>query len=462
MATYAGKDSSFYATTGGKPVEGAYYSGQRYMGGQLLAPGEDTPGHRISNEVIGQTNPNNVQYISDLRGEVNLGLPSGGGGSSGPGVQAEVDAAKQALQDSLAQQKAETDKRLAELRAVEKDTLNKEQELSTPFRQDLETAQRESLHINENFEANQKLVGELDTLLTQGNEAIKQQQSVTGLAAVRNPRVQQTINDVTARAGVIQAVMNARNSQISVAENMIDRSVNAINADRQDQLTYYNTVLELNRQDILSLDKESQDLATQQTDILRNDLSRAQETADYIKKLLVDPATAQLMGDAGVTLNDSVQQINAKIQQASYVKEIADLSNNVTADGAVAVLSPAGVPADRLITLTDSRGVKHYYQAKADKVSGGSASKTDYADSLKSDAASGMTLSQIFAIYSGYLTADEIYQLYNASSKYGPDKGNVANLAKYGVTQPKSSTSSNPNADDNGNGIPNWLENLPK
>jgi len=63
MADYAGKPSSFYSTTGGVPVEGAWYSGQRYMGGQLLAPGQDQPGHQVSNEVIAQTNPNNVAYV---------------------------------------------------------------------------------------------------------------------------------------------------------------------------------------------------------------------------------------------------------------------------------------------------------------------------------------------------------------------------------------------------------------
>lgn len=72
---------------------------------------------------------------------------------------------------------------------------------------------------------------------------------------------------------------------------------------------------------------------------------------------------------------------------------------------------------------------------------GGKATETDYADMLKADARSGLTLSQIFSIYSGYLDPDQIYYLYNSSSKYGPDKGNIANLAKYGVTQPKSSSS---------------------
>jgi len=63
--------------------------------------------------------------------------------------------------------------------------------------------------------------------------------------------------------------------------------------------------------------------------------------------------------------------------------------------------------------------------------------KSYYANSLRSDAQKGLTLSQIFSIYTGYLEPDLIYQLYNANSKYGADKGDISALEKYGVTQPK-------------------------
>ena len=75
MATYAGQPSSFYASTGGKPVEGAWYSGRRYLGGQLLAPGEYEPGKVTSAEVIAQTAPENVAYITQERAKVGLPPP---------------------------------------------------------------------------------------------------------------------------------------------------------------------------------------------------------------------------------------------------------------------------------------------------------------------------------------------------------------------------------------------------
>lgn len=61
------------ATTGGKAVEGAWYGGQRYMNGALLPAGQDQPGHDVSQEVIAQTNPNNVAFVNQQRQQEGLG-----------------------------------------------------------------------------------------------------------------------------------------------------------------------------------------------------------------------------------------------------------------------------------------------------------------------------------------------------------------------------------------------------
>ena len=77
MADLLGKPASFYAATGGKPVEGAWYSGQRYLNGQLLPAGQYEPGKMTSNEVIAQTNPANVKYIADKTPSTPAELSSG-------------------------------------------------------------------------------------------------------------------------------------------------------------------------------------------------------------------------------------------------------------------------------------------------------------------------------------------------------------------------------------------------
>jgi len=332
------------------------------------------------------------------------------------GVTAGVDQARTALETSLATKKEEVDTRLAGLREKEKTTLEQDiKPLVSPFREDLEKAERERLFIDKNFQENQALTDELDTLLTEGNELIRQQQEVTGLAAVRNPRIQKSMDDVAARTGVIEAVINARNGQIAVAENMIDRSISAIVADRNDQISYYQTILELNRQDIVSLDSKSQKLAEEQLSIKKGDLKRAEATADYVKQLLIDPATAGLLGEGGVKLTDSVGEINAKLTQATYAREVRDLSNEMVMDGAQAVISPVGVPKDELRTLKDSKGNIHYFRVK-EKPTTGTQSDRAVSGAKATISTNSMRFDDAVVQFANQLSLSEIYTAYGQST----------------------------------------------
>jgi ElaB/YqjD/DUF883 family membrane-anchored ribosome-binding protein len=437
---------------------GGWYNGQQWDGTKLSAPGTLSNGTKVSNEVISQTNPANVAFVQQqqlqagqIAAPVDLGLPSGSAvAAQTGGLQADVDRLRNTLNTTLTDQKAATDQKLADLRAKEQGTLEQINTLSTPFRADMETAQRESLHVNANFEANQALVDELDSLLTQGNDLIRQQSSITGLSAVRNPRIQQTMNDVAARAGVIQAVISARNGQIAQAENMIDRSIGAIQADRQDQLAYYNTVLSLDRQDIVTLDAESKKIADQQVALLKDQMDNAQASVDYVKKLLIDPATAQLMGQAGVRTTDSIQTINGKLTQAQYANEVSDMANKIMLAGGRPIFDPSSVPAGQLITVTDSRGVAHYYQAQPGAFGtpsaksgggGGGGSLTsqksvaqavgDYTWQKDSQGNAISPFMQLVADYANAMSLDQIYKYYLQSpqgQKFGAPKENRAQI----------------------------------
>ena len=89
----AGQPSSFYATTGGTPQNGAWYSGQEYENGTLSSPGQinsqsnqQGAGQMVSKAVVAQTNPNNVSYLDQQNGgqTSNPGNNSGGGGLASP------------------------------------------------------------------------------------------------------------------------------------------------------------------------------------------------------------------------------------------------------------------------------------------------------------------------------------------------------------------------------------------
>lgn len=352
---YGGRNYDAASQTFGDP-------GQAWSGNNPAAKGS-----QISTDVISQSNPQNLSFLSgqmnatDLQAPVSLSLPTT---QSNPisGLSGDVAATKAAYVNGIDTQKQQVDANIATTQTDQNAAVSSIQDLSQPFRQNLETQQRNDLYVNQNFQKNQDLANELDTLLTQGNDLIKQQQSVTGLSAIRNPRIQQTMSDIQARAGVIQAVMAARNSQISVAENMIDRSVNAIQADRQDQISYYKTIVDLTQQKLLKLDDQSTKLADAQLSTLQDAYTRAADTADYVKKLMINPDYASLLGSAGVTLNDSVDTINAKLKQAQDAQTVIKQANDITAKGGQLVIDPKGIPKDQLVSFKGPDGTTYYYQ----------------------------------------------------------------------------------------------------
>ena len=281
------------------------------------------------------------------------------------GLRGEVERFRSQLETRIADEKAIVEQRLEGLRAERQQILDEARPSTEPFREELENAERERLKINENFEANQAMVGELEALLTDGNNLIQQMKGVTGLAGIRNPRVNQAIEAVNARAGVIQAVMNARNGQISQAGNLIDRSIAAITADRADNLAYYNTLLELNGKDIINLEKDQKKFLEAQINLIERDLQEAEERADTIRNMMINPNTAQLMGQAGVTLNDSIEEINTKIGNFTYTQEMRELHQGLKDQGLEWIPTPdqlAGIPQDQIVRVTDSRGQVHQYR----------------------------------------------------------------------------------------------------
>jgi len=265
----------------------------------------------------------------------------------GVSLQSKVDTARTTLENTYKTQLEDLQKRIDEsnqsmdeLTSLQGEGVEDVENLMQPFREKLENAERERLYINENFEANQALTNELESLLTEGNELIRQQKEITGLSAIRNPRIDKTISDVNSRAGVIQAVMSARNGQISQAYNMIDRTVDAINADKQDQLTYYSTLFNFyeSQKDtegnkLVTLTNEKKSFLNAQIGLLENDMAQAQNNANYIKELMQDPDSASFMAKAGVTLNDPPETVNQKMAQESQRQEVENFKNEKLDDG---------------------------------------------------------------------------------------------------------------------------------
>src|SRR3990167_3386644 len=248
------------------------------------------------------------------------------------------------------------------------------EDILSPWRDKLETAERERLLVEKNFMDNQAAVDELKTLLTEGNAQIAAEQGVTGLASIRDPRVGTLKENIAARAGVLQAVINARNGQIGVANNLIDRSLNAMTADKNDQLKYYGFLIDLNdelktdeQNKVKLLDGKQTTYVAAQMEMLQADLNQKQAMATYIKELMINPATAEAVQKAGVTLNDSYEQIQAKFAQYAYTKNVTDELNKLTSTGYVQ-LAP-GQTSVGMVSFKDSKGVTYNFKPPAESVS---------------------------------------------------------------------------------------------
>jgi hypothetical protein len=284
-----------------------------------------------------------------------------------------VEASYKQQIDQLNREKDEANKKIADFTAKQENVLEQDiKPLTQPFREDLENTERQRLYVNENFEANQTLTRELDQLLTEGNELIARKKAFGGVSFVRNARIQESIDAVTGRAGVIQAVMSARSGQIAEAYRMIDRSVEARNADRRDQLAYYEAIFDFyeNGKDeqgkkLVTIEDDKKSFIKAQIGLLENDLSKADEYAENIKNAMSDPDTALLYAQAGVSLSDSPAEISQKVAEASYSREVRDLSNEMALSGFSFLAPGQSAPAGaQLVTATDSKGVEKSYYKK--------------------------------------------------------------------------------------------------
>lgn len=298
---------------------------------------------------------------------------------------AEVDALTKSLQQDLENKRAELEKAYSQelerirvqqtekkatiegLRAKEEEVLTgKVKPLLEPFREATERTERTRLKIEENFFENQKIVSELQTLLTQGQTAIEEAEAVTGLEAIRTPRINEIKQDVLARAGILEATMAARNNQITVAQRFIDRTVAAIEADRKDQLNYYQTVLnfyETERTEagarLIELTKDEKEFVKSQINLIASDLERSRASVDAIKKLMVDPETAQVVKDAGVTLKDDVDTINKKMAEWAYQNNRNEMIKDMVEKGFKYLATQAQIelyPESQLLRVKDNRG----------------------------------------------------------------------------------------------------------
>ena len=354
---------------------GGWYNGKQWNADtqSFGAAGQITVGNSAGQKVSAEVNAQSAaaqgvsteQFDSflatQLQAPVTPAYTSGNSGNTA-GLQASQEAAKRTFDESIAKQREQTQLKQLQARARETEALQGIDLNTTPFREEMSNKLRDQYGIEGDVQTRLKYGREVLSTYEQVNALIQEQKGVTGLASVRNPRVQKTIDDGVARIGALEAAISAMDGNVGLANNEIDRAVNFIAQDRQDRITYYSSLLSISDRDIRLLDQEDINLAREQRSILEEDLTRIRNTADKVRDMMLNPATAKLVASSGITLNDSLETISVKMGNAQYAEEMREVANNMSMGGYTAVYDPKSVPANQLITVTDGQGKKHYYK----------------------------------------------------------------------------------------------------
>lgn len=227
---------------------------------------------------------------------------------------------------------------------------------------------QENAEFQENYTARQNLVGQLQTLLTQGQTAITQMQGTTGLSSIMTPRIASTLSNVQAQAGVITAALSAYDTQIGLAQTQLKSATDAITSIYGDQISYYQSVVSFyensqseNDKSITTLSADQKTYIDAQIKDAQDAITTAQSNADAFQKAFLDPTTALAYAKAGVTLTDSAAQIASKLlsqataegnQYTAPFKLGNDWVQKDTQTGEIKSVVSAAAPASQTYTFT--------------------------------------------------------------------------------------------------------------
>ena len=81
-------------------------------------------------------------------------------------------------------------------------------------------------------------------------------------------------------------------------------------------------------------------LLMEQTNLIKFNLARTQETANYVKQLLINPATALLAAESGINLNMTIPQMNQALATGVQRQEVRGQTNKLIAQGYEPVAMP--------------------------------------------------------------------------------------------------------------------------
>ena len=283
----------------------------------------------------------------------------------------QLETERQRQLDRIQNDKANATTELENIRSSQEGAINQQGNVALDEKQaKLNQLDIEQKRFDENYTKVQGLGNELTSILTEGNALVAQMKGTTGLQNLRNPRINQAIELVNARAGVLTAAISTYSGQMNQAQSQLTLATNTLTSAYQDQLSYYSTLVNFYKskasdtnQKLITLTKDERNFLDSKIASLENDVARVQANSDYIQGLMQNPTTALFMAQAGISLNDSPEVVNQKMAIQAKRQEAIDTQNEYVSKG----YKPVAMPSADTITI-QSGGQNLYFKPPTTKL----------------------------------------------------------------------------------------------
>ncbi len=192
--------------------------------------------------------------------------------------------------------------------------------LSTPFYQDTFDKYNDQFDTEQMINDYKTLAYDLANYGKEMTNALEVESERPSLLSVSQGRQANITSTYTSKIATAQAAMDALSGSINLVYTHINNATSAIQADREQRISYLDTVMSLSQTRegkaetaLLTLTTEEKSQIENLKTQLQSEVDTIEETKEYVVELMTDPATASIVHNAGVELTDTKEEIARKI-----------------------------------------------------------------------------------------------------------------------------------------------------
>ncbi len=267
-----------------------------------------------------------------------------------------------------------------QLETIEKADPSKSQfytQQTTILQNQLDAAEIESSKLQKDLQDRRNLVAELTVLNETAFADIQAMKGVTGLAAIRTPRINAKIDEWKGRSSILTASIAGVEGNITMAYTVIDAAQADITDRRNEELTYYNALIsyyggleETTKEKLTTAQTDKKEAAQNIVDMKQTEIDNLEAISTLIKEEMInDPAR---IAGAGINLAiDTLETITTKLANYDYGVEVQDIKNEQAKEGNKYISSPSqliGLSEDQLIRQRDSRSREWIFRKPIEEV----------------------------------------------------------------------------------------------